>query len=192
MAARGHAHWPCADDGIFARRTFEPGETRAASGRQKRQSRREHLCESNPVRADGRPLKVSAGHETGFEIAAGAGRGCCVHSRRREQCIREKLEAPIQHLRRRRKIVAKHGRRITARAFSRRDDGGGQAVQHRAAGRRGVRTERFSAGGHHQTHGGGFEFSGENHRRADVARTRRPGDEFAQQVSRCRSSGRRR
>ena len=32
--------------------------------------------------------------------------------------------------------------------------------------------ERFSAGGHHQAHGGGFEFSGENHRRADVARAR--------------------
>ena len=30
----------------------------------------------------------------------------------------------------------------------------------------------FSAGGHHQAHGGGFEFSGENHRRADAARAR--------------------
>ena len=56
-------------------------------------------------------------------------------------------------------------------AFSRRDDGGGQVVQPRAAGRGGVRREGLAAGGHHQTHGGGFEFPGENHRRADAARS---------------------
>ena len=51
----------------------------------------------------------------------------------------------IQHLRRRRKIVANDGRRVAANAFSRCDDNRGKIVQHRAAGRGGVRAERFSA-----------------------------------------------
>ena len=44
--------------------------------------------------------------------------------------------------------------------FRRRDDSCRQTVQSRAAGRGSVRPERFSTGGHHQTHGRGFEFSG--------------------------------
>src|SRR5665213_1573385 len=67
MAAHRHAHRLRADDGLFARRPFEPRETRATSRRQKRPARREHLCEPDAVRADGRPFKISARLETRSE-----------------------------------------------------------------------------------------------------------------------------
>jgi len=83
-----------------------------------------------------------------------------------------------------RKLVTHVMKRIAANAFSRRDDGGGQAVHLRAADRTVFGAENdWQQAVIIKTHGGGFEFSGKNHRRADTARTGRAGDEFAQQIS---------
>ena len=87
-------------------------------------------------------IRFDCGHVTAFKAPT---------------CRRPKF----QHLCGRRKTGADDGRRVTAHAFSRRDDGCCQTFQHRAAGRGGVRAKRFSAGGHHPTHGRRFEFSGE-------------------------------
>ena len=130
-------------------------------------------------------VKISARFETRFEIVPRRKCGCRFHAERRGNVsakseldgsrppdfstyvVEEKLSRAMEGASR-----PTHFRGVTTVVA--------KLVQHRSAGRGGVRPKRFSTGGHHQTHGGRFEFSGKNHRRADAARKRRTGDEFAQ------------
>src|SRR6185369_5019056 len=64
LAAAGEAHWVCADDGLSARRAFEPGRPRAAMGRAPRESRDQHLREPDAVRSERGFLPLPARPET--------------------------------------------------------------------------------------------------------------------------------
>ena len=195
----GHAHRLCADDGLFARRPFEPRARGAQTRRHKRQSRRQHLRQPDAVRAEGRSRQISARLETRFEIvprsegvdvvftpsdaemypvgklrrAENTGRLCHSFS---TYVVEEKLSQSMEgasrptHFRGVTTVVAKLFNIVLpdVAVFGQKD------FQQAAIIKRMVAR---------------FEFSGENHRRADGARSRRAGDEFAQQISRRGAAG---
>ncbi len=133
----------------------------------------QHLRESDAIRAEGGLGEVPSSPRAG-PGAVPPGKG------RFDLCAGKSLSAGPLDLCRRIAPLARARRRITARPFSRRGDGGVEAVQPRATDESLLRPERRAAGGRHPANGARSRRAGNRRRGSHRTRHGRRGAQFAE------------